>query len=74
MYDIIDEPALTPVTIPVTASIDATAGVVLLQVPPIERLPRVDVLPIQMPDVPVIVDGSALTVTTTVCLQVLGIV
>ena len=63
----VDVPADTPVTIPDAEPIVATAGVLLLQVPPVVVLDNVVVAPIHVVSVPVIGEEIAeLTVTTLV--------
>lgn len=60
-------PAVTPVTIPVVAPTVATAGVLLLQVPPGVALLKVVVAPTQWRVVPVMpaTTGAATTVSCT---------
>ncbi len=63
----VEVPAATPVTIPDAEPIVATAGVLLLQVPPVVVLDNVVVAPMHVVSVPVIGDEIAeLTVTTLV--------
>ncbi len=63
----VEVPADTPVTTPVIEPMVATAGVLLLQVPPVVVFERVVVAPIHVVSVPVIGDEIAeLTVTTLV--------
>ena len=63
----VDVPADTPVTMPLAEPIVATAGVLLLHVPPVVMLERVVVAPIHVVSVPVMGDEIAeLTVTTLV--------
>ena len=62
-------PEATPFTIPVDGSTVATEVVLLVHVPPETVLLSVVAEPIQTEAVPVIVDGSAFTVTTVVVLQ-----
>ena len=63
----VDVPADTPVTIPDAEPIVATAGVLLLQVPPVVVLESVVVAPMHVVSVPVIGEEIAeLTVTTLV--------
>ncbi len=59
-------PALTPVTIPVPAPTVAFVIVLLVHVPPAGDEPSVVVLPIQVVNVPVMLPGVAITVTTLV--------
>jgi hypothetical protein len=70
-YVIVVVPAATPVTTP-DASIVAFAGVPLVHVPPVVTLFNVVVRPSQTVSVPVIVAGSALTVTVAVVMQPVG--
>ena len=63
----VEVPADTPVTTPVDEPIVATAGVLLLQVPPVVLLVNVVIAPIQVVSVPVIGEDIAeFTVTTFV--------
>ena len=63
----VEVPADTPVTMPLAEPIVATAGVLLLQVPPVVVLERVVVAPMHVVSVPVIGEEIAeLTVTTLV--------
>jgi hypothetical protein len=64
-------PDVTPKTIPVPASTVATVVSLLLHVP-LPALLNVVVKPIQTPVVPVIADGSGLTVTVVVFMQPVG--
>ena len=59
-------PAPTPVTIPLAAPIVATAGVLLVQVPPPDASDNVIVLPLQTLVEPNIALGPATTVTADV--------
>ena len=65
VYDISEVPAATPVITP-AASMVATAGVPLLQVPPVLTVLAVVVWFTHTVRVPVIADGSGFTVTTAV--------
>jgi hypothetical protein len=67
-YVILDVPTVTPVTMPVLAMV-ATAGVLLLQVPPGSELDKVVVEPRQAINIPVIAPGVGVTVTTATVLQ-----
>ena len=64
VYVITEVPEVTPVTIPVVGSMVATAGVALLQAPPVGLPVNVVVLPTQAVSVPLMVGtvGKALTV------------
>jgi hypothetical protein len=64
IYDIVAVPAITPVTTPLDVPTVALP-LLLLQVPP-ALLVRLVVDPAQTDRVPLITDGSAFTVTTTV--------
>jgi hypothetical protein len=59
-------PDATPVTVPVEEPIVASEALLLLQVPPDEPSLNVVVAPAQTIPVPVIDDGSGLTVTAAV--------
>ena len=66
VYDIVTEPALTPETTPVEAPTVATAALLLVHEPPEAESAREAVLPVQINDGPVMMDGRGLTVRTTV--------
>lgn len=68
VYVIIDDPAPTPVTIPVPDPIVATDGEPLVHTPPVTELVSVVVCPVQTNDAPAIVSttGTGLTVIALV--------
>ena len=68
LYVIIAVPVATPVTTP-DADTVATEGLVLLQAPPGVALDNVSEPPTQTLPLPVMGDGPAFTVTTTVAVQ-----
>jgi hypothetical protein len=72
LYDIVDVPIATPDTIPDVVPTVATAGVLLLHVPPVVALDSVVVEPAQTFNVPVIAAtvGLAFTDTTAVTVAV----
>lgn len=65
VYVITEDPAKTPVTTPLSAFIVATAGVPLLQVPPVVAELSVTVEPAHTLKVPVISAGKAFTTIVT---------
>jgi hypothetical protein len=74
VYEIIEVPEETPSTEPSEGLTIATEGLLLDHVPPVVPSERVVDAPVHTVAVPIIVDGSGLTVTTTVLLQPLLIV
>ena len=64
-----ERPVSTPVTMPVEEPTVAVPVALLLQVPPAGISPSAVVSPWHTESVPVIADGSALTVTTVVRIQ-----
>jgi hypothetical protein len=69
IYEIVAVPAVRPEIIPLVSPADATAGAVLLHVPPVGVLANVVVEPMHTLVVPVIAVGSGLTVIVFVVLQ-----
>ena len=65
-------PALRPATRPLNGSIDPTAGLLLLQVPPPVPSARVVVWPTQMLALPVTGNGRGLIVMVVVAWQPVG--
>ena len=65
-YDIVTDPAATPVAMPDELPILARDGLLLLQVPPDTGCPNVAVVPMHTVAGPVIAAGVALIVTTRV--------
>ncbi len=68
-YEIVAEPAATPVTTPVEPSMVAVDVLLLLHVPPDTGWPNVAVVPTHTPVGPVIAAGVALIVITRVVKQ-----
>lgn len=66
LYEMVEVPAATPVTIPEDEPIVATPVLELIQVPELVALLKVVVLPIQTEAVPVMAAGCGLTVTVVV--------
>lgn len=69
VYDIIEVPALTPVTMPVVEPMVATPVLPLVHMPPPVASVTVVVAPMHALNVPPIAAGLAFTVTTVVALQ-----
>lgn len=63
-------PAATPATTPLADPTEATDGLLLLHVPPVDALVSVMVDPTQTDDAPEMVAGEVLTVTDRVATQV----
>jgi hypothetical protein len=72
VYEIIEVPADTPLTIPELEPIVATAVVPLVQVPPVERSDNGVVAPLQTLCEPDVGNGRGFTVTTVVVVQPVG--
>ena len=69
---IVAVPASTPVTTPLPDPTVATATLLLLHVPPGTASAKLDVKPWQTLIVPVIAEGSGLTITTAVVVHPVG--
>lgn len=65
-------PAVTPVTMPDAEPTEAIAGLLLLHVPPASGSPSVIVVPAHTGELPVIAEGTELTVIVAVARQPVG--